>query len=103
MAAGDTTVGSRPSYDYAAFTYDTRAAQVMFHGLRTPPFEPNAVKARMDKFGKLDGFADRLETVSYVVNTTAEVMADVTNIPGSFLSPVTKQRRQFLPNPGGFF
>lgn len=87
------------SYDFAAFTYDTRAAQVMFHGVRTPPFEPNAVSVRMDKYGRLEGFSDRAETVSYAVNTTPVVMNDIARIPGSFLSPSTSRPRPPLPSP----
>ena len=91
------------SYDFAAFTFDTRAAQVMFHGLRTPPFEVTAVSARMDKYGRLEGFADRTETVSYAVNTTPIIMGDIARIPGNFLSPSTTTARSRITNPGGFF
>lgn len=90
------------SYDYAAFVFDREAAKALFHGLQTPPFKPGVAGARLEKYGKLDGFADRTETVVYAIPTATTILNDIQAMPGSFLNaPGT--RRPPLMHGGGTF
>lgn len=90
------------SYDYAAFVFDREAAKKLFHGIQTPPFEPAVAGARLEKFGKLDGFADRTETVVYAIPTATTILNDIQAMPGSFLNP-NGTRRPPLMHGGGTF
>lgn len=88
-------------YDYAVFTFEMAAAKA-FHGSPVPLYQPSVAGPRFEKYGKLDGFADRNETVVFAIPRATAVLNDLQAQPGSFLN-VGANRRPPLMHGGGTF